>query len=401
MPTLTAQEIAQLQAEKAKQENFAEAMLAAVPQKQARAAELAVADGAFKKFFDYYNDDIIAHYDSERKALDGQYIAEPITEDDVLGPATLDGTVRTTPTMPVTDIVRVDEFDGGPLISTEVNETQAIADQAESEDVLKNGYGAGSGFNATTETDSTLSAASTTLKLKDPTTTFSIPNGSVLVVKGTGDLAIVEIVSVTIPITMSAPYEATYAINVIVAPTGTLATGSELDDFTGFTNAERTAKTASDTDYQDLMDYLIDNLETAIGVRQARLAEQLTAIAANQDPDGTAEFATATTNINTSNTFLTAYLVTTDISDTGLASLATERGTRGAQITARVAQIEAAYTGRTENYYDRRYTVANDRANTARGTLRLQKATEESVNQLNAFAAGAQGAIDAMDALLS
>jgi hypothetical protein len=115
MPTLSPAEIAQLQAEKAKQENFASAMLAAVPQKTARAAELAVADGAFQKFFDYYNDDIIGKYDAERKALNGQYIADPISEDDIIGPASIDGSVRTTPTMPDTDIVRVDEFDGGAV----------------------------------------------------------------------------------------------------------------------------------------------------------------------------------------------------------------------------------------------------------------------------------------------
>lgn len=400
MPTLTADEIAQLQAEKAKQQNFKTAMEAAVPQKQARAAELAVADGAFKKFFDYYNNDIIAKYDAERKALDGQYIAVPISEADVTGPANLDGSCRTTPTSPTTDIIRVAQFDGGPLITTALNETQAIADQAEAEDVLANGYGSGSGFNATTETDSALTSASTTLKLTDPTTTFNIPNGSVLVVEGTGDIAIIEIVSVSIPITGVAPYEATYNISIIVAPTGTIAAGASLDTFLGFTNAERTAKTATNPDYQDLMDFLIDELEAAINARKARLTEQLTAIGANLDPDGTAEFTTATTNINTSDTFLTNYLVTTDISNTGLATLATERGTRGTQITARVAQITAAYTGRTENYYDRRYTVANDRANTARGTLRLQKATEESVNQLNSYAAGAQSAVDAIDNLL-
>jgi hypothetical protein len=103
---------------------------------------------------------------------------------------------------------------------------------------------------------------------------------------------------------------------------------------------------------------------------------------------------------NTSKTFLTNYLVTTIISDTGLGTLATERATRGAQITARVTAIVAAYTGQTENYFDRRYTVANDRANTARGTLRLQKATEGSVSQLTSYADQAQDAIDAINALL-
>ena len=140
----------QLEKEKAKQEGFAAAFAAAVPAKQARAAELLVADSAFQDQFNWYNDDIIAKYDDERKALDGQFIASPITEADVVGPATIDGSVRTTPTLPDTDIIRVPEFDGGPLINTDVNETFAISEQANVEDVLVNGYGSGSGFNATT-----------------------------------------------------------------------------------------------------------------------------------------------------------------------------------------------------------------------------------------------------------
>lgn len=400
-PTLTPQEIAQLQAEKAKQENFRDAMTAAVPQKQARAAELAVADGGFKKFFDYYNDDIIGKYDAERKALDGQYIASPITEADVEGPANVDGSVRTTPVTPVTDIIRVQQFDGGPLVSTDVNETKAIADQAIAENTLVNGY-VSSGFTpATAKTGTALTAASTSLKVDDATNPLSIPIGATFVVKTISDLAVVKVTAITVPPNGAPPYTATYGIQLIVPPTGTIPTTTSLSNFTGFNNTERTNKIASDVQLQPLMNYLILQLQNQANARIARLNEQLVAIAANQDPDGVATLATATTNANASKTFLTNYLITTDISNTGLGTLSTERGTRGGQITTRIGVITAAYTGQSLNYYDARYTNANNRGNTARGSLRLQKATEQSVDQLDAFAAGAQASIDAIDALLN
>lgn len=399
-PVLTPEEIARLEAEKAKQVNFRDAMLAAVPQKQARAVELAVADGSFKKFFDYYNDDIIGKYDTERKALNGQYIANPITEADVEGPARIDGSVRTTPTVPVTDILRVDEFDGGPLITTDVNETEAIADQLAVETTLVSGY-SGSGFNpATATTASSLTPASTTLQVQDSTNALTLAPGATFLVTDTGDLAVVKVTSIITPPPMTPPYTATYGIELIVPPSGTISSGADMAFFTGFNNTERTNKIASNPDFQPLMDYLIDLLETQINNRIARIDEQLAAIAANEDPDGVATLATAATNANASKTFLNNYLVTTIISNTGLGSLATERATRGGQITARIAVIVAAFTGQTTNYFEARYTMANNRGNTARGTLRLQYATESSVGELNNFASGAQASIDAIDALL-
>lgn len=399
-PTLSPAEIAQLQAEKAKQENFRDAFLAAVPAKTARAAELAVADGAFKKFFDYYNDDIISQYDAERKALNGQYIAAPITEADIEGPAEVDGSVRTTPAMPVTDIIRVPEFDGGPLIVDSVYEQLHITDQAQIETTLQTGYG-GTAPAATVLTNTAITPSSTTLQLKDLTTTFSITPNTVLIVSDGVNLAVVKILTFVMQVSpVPPPYIADCTIELLVPPSGTISAGEQLLAFNGFNNTERTTKTASNPDLQPLMDYLIDQLELQINNRIARLNEQLPALAANQDPDGTVNITTATTNVNSSKTFLNNYLLTTDISNTGLSSLSTERGTRGGQITTRLAQIVAAYTGQTENYFDRRYQVANDRANTARGTLRLQKATEQSIDQLGDYADGAQDAIDAIDALL-
>src|SRR4051812_21582141 len=118
--TLTTTEIAQLKKDKARAESASATYTAGVAAQLAKAAELAVTDGAFKKFFDYYNTSIIGKYDAERQAINGQYIAAPITESDLVDCSTLVSN-RITPTLPTTDIVRVAEFDGSPLITTTTN----------------------------------------------------------------------------------------------------------------------------------------------------------------------------------------------------------------------------------------------------------------------------------------
>jgi hypothetical protein len=399
-PILTPEEIAQLQIEAARQQNFADSLAAAVPAKTARAAELAVADGAFKKFFDYYNDDIIGQYDAEKEALNGIFIIDPITEADIEGPANIDGSVRTTPSLPVTDIIRVPEFDGGGTSTTLINETQHIADQAIIEDQLVNGFPSSGGFNpASAVTDSVLNSASTDLSILDPTDPLTIVVGDFLYITDGVNFAILEITSVTNNMGGDPPYSFTYGIDFVYAPAGPITSGVAVRDYTGFSDAQRNTKTAP-AGYQILMNALIDYLETAIESRIDRLDEQLVALSANEDPDGIAQILTATTNVNTSKTFLTLYLITTDISDVGLLTLSTERGVRSPEIIARVAEINTNYTGQTENYYDRRYGIANDRGNTARGSLRLQVATEQSIGTLVDYADQAQDAVDAINALL-
>jgi hypothetical protein len=390
-PTLTAQEIAQLTKEKAKAESAAATFTAAVAGQQARAAELATADAAFKKFFDYYNADIIGKYDDEQRWINGRVLTSPILEADIVSCASLAGG-RIQPALPATDVVRISQFDGTPFTTNADNELQRIANQAGHETTLQTGYG-GTAPAATVLTNTAITPSSTTLQLEDLTTTFSIAPNSVFVVANGGDLAVVKILTFVMQVSpVPPPYIADCTIQLIVPPSGTIAIGQQLTVFSGFNNTERTNKVASNPQLQPLMNYLIAQLQSEINARITTLNNQLTAIAANQDPDGTAALATATTNVNASKTFLTNYLVTTIISNTGLTSLSTERGTRTTQANSRVTAINAAYTGQSKNYYNERYNAANNRANTSRGSLRLQKAAEQTASQSQSFAAtlGAQ-----------
>ncbi len=387
-PVLTPDEIAQMQKEAAKAQAAAATFTAQIAAQQARAVELAKVDSAFKKFFDYYNNDIIAHYDSEKKAINGQFITSPITEADIQASGSLSGG-RIQPSLPATDVIRIPEFDGGGLSVTPDanNELQFITDQATQENVLVNGYG-GTAPSLTTVTATAVTAASTTLQLTNPAATYSITPGTVLIVSSISDFAVVRIDTFVMQVTpVPPPYIANCGITVLVPPTGSIPSGQPLKAFTGFTNSERTSKTTTDPQLQGLMDYLVLQLQNKINGRISTLNAQLAAIALNQDPDGVAALTQATTDVNASKTFLTNYLVSTNISNSGLGTLSTERGSRTTQANARVAAITAAYTGQSKNYYNERYNSANNRGNTSRGSLRLQKAAEQAGAASAGFAA--------------
>lgn len=398
-PVLTPDEIAQMGKEAAKAKAAAETFTAQIAAQNARAAELAKVDSAFGKFFSYYNSDIIGRYDAERKAINGTYIVNPITESDIQNVGSLGGG-RLQPSLPATDIIRVSEFDGGGTAVDQANELQFILDQAQSENVLVNGYG-GVAPSGTTVTASAITPSSTTLQLTNPTSSYSITPGTVLIVSSGLDFAVVRFDTFVMQGTpVPPPYIANCNITLLVAPSGTISSGASLTAFSGFNNTERTNKTASNPQLQSLMNYLILDLQTRINGRIGVLNTQLTEIAANQDPDGVANLSQATTDVTTSKNFLTNYLISTNISNSGLGTLAAERAQRTTQANTRVAQIVSAYTGQTLNYYNERYNSANNRGNTSRGSLRLQKAAEQNASTSASYAATLTDQANAIDSIL-
>lgn len=400
-PTPSPDQIAAIEQTVANQETQQAALTETAGLQDAEIERNTKVDDAFKALFNWYNDAIIGKYDAEKKAINGVFVTSPVVEADIIGVAANPPSGRLVPTPPATAIVRIPEFDGGNTSIAADYEQKHITDQAAVEDVLQNGYPPSSGFtDGTAITASALTGASTTLDVEDPTNPLTIAVNDILVIEGISEVAVVKVTSVTDNMGGDPPYEFTYGIQVLVAPTGTIAIGAELKNFTGFTNGERTAKTASDAAYQGLMDYLIDQLEAEIGKRLLRLAEQITALGANEDPDGVTDIGAATTAATNNQTFLNNYLLTTDISDTGLASLASDRGSRSAFLTTRLAQITAAYTGQTENYYDQRYTTADNRGNTQRGTLRAKSNAQSVKSDMLGLAASLSGSISALNGIL-
>jgi hypothetical protein len=400
-PIPSPSQLAALESEIAGNDAQTSALLDSVPLQDPIIAQKQEVDDAFKSLFEYYNESIIEQYDAERKAINGTFVIAPIVEADILGVGSNPPSGRLVPTPPAVDIVRVDEFDAAGYTGLASDyEQKHITDQANTENVLVNGYGPGS-YPVTLETSTPLTSASTTLSLEDASVAISgIIAGTIFLVTDGMDLAVVEVVSTSVPVHTPPPYKLDLVIELLVPPSGTILAGANLSSFTGFSNGERTTKTASNPDFQSLMDYLVQNLEDLIADRISRLNKQLAALALNDDADGVANIATAVSNVNISKVFLTNYLITTDISDTGLATLASERATRSGQLTTRLAQILAAYTGQTEDYYEQRYQTANNRGNTQRGTLRALENAKSVKVTLQAMADGLADANSALGSII-
>lgn len=375
-PVLTSDEIAQIKKEQTKALAAAETYTNQIVAQQARALELAKVDSAFKKFFDYYDTQIVGQYNNERKAINGVYIDSPVLESDIISVASLAGG-RLQPSLPQTDIVRVAQFDGTPTLTDPANELQYIQDQANAQNAIMNGYG-GTPPAVSVLTSTSINSGSTVLQLTDLTSTFSIAPGSVFVIQNGGDLAVIRILTFVMRVSpVPPPYVADCTIEMIVPPAGTISSGQMLTVFNGFTNPERQIKTASSPQLQPLMDYLILQIQNKVNLRISALALQVTALGLNQDPDGVAAIGIALTSAQNSSTYLTNYLINTNVSNFGIAGLSSEINTRMAFTSTRIVEINAAYTGQTLNYYNERYNAANNRANTSRGSLRLQKNTEQ------------------------
>lgn len=391
-PVLSPGEIAQINLEKTKIQGQIDALNNAIPAGNARVAELDVLDGSFKKFFDYFNDDIITHYDEELRALNGTYIDEPIVEQDILDAA--NGIGRICPSLPATDIVRIPEFDGGNTLVDPLNEIQQFTNQDEYLDLLQNGSGAGGAtVTATTLTTSVVTESSTSVDISDAVGPIAFAIGNKLILGG----AIVEITSVVdnTAVPLTPPFLFTIGFDFILK--GSASSGSVVTtDFFGFSDGQRTAKSGSP---QEVMDNLVLKLQDSLNARLANLASQSAAITANEDDDHENK-TTLQNNISASQSFINGYLPGTDISDIGIASLDNEKSIRLPQVTTRVSTVLAAYTGQTQNYYDQRYTFANDRANTQRGTLKQKQFELANIANIGDIIVDLQAQLDSYNNLV-
>ena len=225
-PTPTPDQLTALNAEIAGNNAQTSALVDSIPLQDPIIAQKQKVDDAFKDLFAYYNDKIIGKYDIERKAINGTYVPSPVVEADIIGVGSNPPSGRLVPTPPVYDIVRIPEFDAGGYTATMPNyEQKHITDQASVENVLVNGYGPGT-YPLTLKTTTALTPSSTTLSLQDTGVAITgIVAGTVFIVTGTGDLAVVKVVSTSVPVGTPPPYKLDLVIELIVPPTGTIASG--------------------------------------------------------------------------------------------------------------------------------------------------------------------------------
>lgn len=401
-PTLTSEQRAALIAERAMvADNLAAytANLASIPTK---IAELQNLDDSYAAQITYLNDSIIGPYDDERKAINGDYEGSPVTDSDLTDCAE-DLTGILYPTPPIWDINRVDYFDGAALVNDSNNETANIVTQTLLENILTSGASPTPTLNpATAVTASSLTASSTSLNVADPTNLMTFTIGDYFVATGSGTASLVKVTSVSQTDPNPAPVAFTLGIEIIGRPANTITSGAVLTVFTtGFTNTERTNKVTTIPSQQALMDSLIASLEYVLNQRKTNCNSQITAIGDNEDLYAINDLATAAEEATDTIAFIDNYLLTTLISNVGLASLASERGTRGTFLTSRLVQINAAYTDQAVNYYDQRYTFSNLRANLFNGTLRLLKTVAESQTTIETIIDNLTANLASIDFLLS
>jgi len=377
-------------------------------------------DDAFKAFFDFFDGDIIVQYETERRFLDGQAIASPIVEQDILNFVNEITTSRLWNDTKIPE--RIAEFDGGPLVATDdEHENFLLPAQDNITSDLQTFTGQIS-LDAAAVTSTSLTASSTTLDISTPVTETVSPDDLIFIGNGS-DAAIVKVITATQggtcsgetnppQVTESAciadggawtPGDLELTIQVIIPPIGTIASGAGAGQlsYTGFNNTERTNKTANNSNFQPIMDTLLNQIKDIFDRRIVVLNNQITALQANDDSglDLTAE-----TKAQTSKTAVNGFLggtppSTIDISDTGLTSIDTESTSRQTEVTARISAIITAIS--VGNFFNLRFDNASNRARLDNGSLRLLNEYTNAKDGANASSVTAQDLSDRYDSLLN
>lgn len=398
-PTLTPAQLEAVKQTIANQTTQAEAMRESAELQIVEIDRAQKVDQAFAGLFNHY-DGIIKAYDDERKAINGEFVISPIVEADIQGAADNPPSGRLLPNPPISDLVRIVEFDAAGYAGYDGNNELAnILAQALIESTLTSGTpGTSPSLGLGAATSTALSPISDTLTVT-ATSGLAFSTGDVFIVYGAGDAAIVEVLNATSHTPPAIGYD--LDIKLLLAPDAIIGAGaSMLASFFGFNNTERTNKTASDFRLQPIMNKLINQLIDVLNNRKNRNLEQLAAIQDNEDDDGIAELGIAQTEAETTRDFITNYLISVNISDAGINTLIAERGTRTSFLNTRISQILNNYTNQTEDYYESRYQQANHRGNTQRGTLRMLKNAQSVKSTMENMAAGLDVSVTALNSIL-
>ena len=364
-------------------------------------------DDAENKVYDFYDTNIVKAYEDEREAIDGQYVDTPVTIAELDSLGQLDTSSRLYPQPPATNPIRIPQFDGSPLITIDNDipgssppipdgEEFRISSQAVRETALVSGF-SGTSPTITPSTFIVGAVTTATVQITVETTNSSenpvfIVGDAFVAVQGGSQVGI-EITGIVsqIPgspgagfctptatpdteaqctieggVWTSVPTNYQAVLNVIILSTSSIGSGGNIDEtWAGFTNADRIALVDTTDGYTVLMLALRSDLEIQMDARISKLGEQRTALQLNDDPslDPNAEI-----NVDTSEAALDLWKTTQLISDAGLLPIATERGVRGPQITARISATVAAGS----LFYDLRYTSAINKGDISSGSARIK-----------------------------
>lgn len=373
-------------------------------------ADAVNADNAQKKLFNFYHEEIITPYEDEREALNAEYIAVPVSIADLDACGALDASNRMYPPIGQADIVRIAEYDDGGKATTnnlisvgsfpgieagDLNSEEFwISHQAEVEDWFVNGFGGTSptvtGFTLSTLVDDT----STTMTALVTTGDAFLDGDTFVLDDGTQQIGVKILSTIAVTPLVTPGYDEV-ELSIVVLTPGDVTTLASIDEtWAGFTDADRIAKVDSTDGYTYMLTNMIDMLEDITNNRISLLDDQLTALSLNED---TALDLNASVNVNTSKTFLLNWQTTKNVDDATLATLDSEGTTRSAEVTARVAAINA----QKATFYTQRYNAANDVGNTSRGTTRIRIFRQGAKVQIQTILAAEEDRVDAIEDLLT
>lgn len=137
--------------------------------------------------------------------------------------------------------------------------------------------------------------------------------------------------------------------------TGSIGGGATITgSWGGFSNSERTAKVASNSALQTVMNYYVNQINANIIASLVFLGNEITANTGNYDPN----LGTPNVAINAEISYYNNYLIATDISDTGLSGL----NTATTNHTTRANNTLTSDNKKKSAYYDKRFFWANQRS---------------------------------------
>jgi len=304
-----------------------------------------------KKVYDYQHA-ICQAYDLEIGALNGVVVTTPLVEQDIIDRSNFTGRLFDA-TLVNKDVVRIPEMDGGNTVAVAASDSELNRTNGYAAILSRLTTGLTTSLALNGLATSAVTPSSTHFTTSVVATTLA---GKEFVFTGSG-LSFIGLCSTVTNV------GAVYTVNFTFVSTftGSIPSGAFNGTFHGFTNTERTNKISTGGFEQTIMNYYIAALQAQVNAQIGYLNSQALAIGLNTDP---ALPPTALTNINSTHTALSNYLVTTNISDTGIASLNSITAPRLSQINARVTAITSARTP----FYNKRYFWSVERAG-ANGTL--------------------------------
>jgi hypothetical protein len=337
---------------------------------QADIVKMQEEDAVLIKMWNYYNG-IVSTYEAERVWMDGKYIASPVTEADITARGNQSG--RLYDASQGSDLVRISEFDGGPLLTNVANEVTTLYAYGSNLVRMNTGLTTSNPGISTFTTTSTVGPRPVGDVIRMVVDNFNNVNiGDEILVYGAGQAFFAVVEALHDFGTCSNPFftdETTCEANLAIwtpefnidatlitplnatVPSGMTITGV----FTGFTNAERTSQVASNPNLQVVLDYFITYNENLIATHLTYLNNQLPHITANEDPN---QNPGAITVVNNAIATFTAYYNNFDYSDAGQTAFGVTSNNRLLnEIPTRVGQINSAKGA----YYDLRFKWANDR----------------------------------------